>query len=164
MLLSLIFASFHNQSPVFTGSSLNGHARKLTVLLTATYLHQTSFELPHTHTQIYIPVSVHPRIRGRELDIGSRKRTLEMKFHPPMNSVLQNGFIIVSFVAGKALVSRHLTHTSLVNAYGNSFRKWPIPVIDTFNFWRPESARLRELPLYYLYGLATVVLVGNNPQ
>ena len=162
MLLSLIFASFHNQSPVFTGSSLNGHARKLTVLLTATF---TKLRLNyHTHTQIYIPVSVHPRIRGRELDIGSRKRTLEMKFHPSMNSVLQNEFVIVSFVAGKALVSRHLTHTPLVNAYGNSFRKWPILVIDTFNFWRPESARLRELPLYYLYGLATVVLVGNNPQ
>ena len=130
MLLSLIFASFHNQSPVFTGSSLNGHARKLTVLLTATF---TKLRLNyHTHTQIYIPVSVHPRIRGRELDIGSRKRTLEMKFHPSMNSVLQNEFIIVSFVAGKALVSRHLFHTPLVAAYGNSFRKRPVPVTDTF--------------------------------
>ena len=37
-----------------------------------------------------------------------------------MNSVLQNKFIIVSFVAGKALVSRHLTHTPLVNVYAGT--------------------------------------------
>lgn len=49
-----------------------------------------------------------------------------------MNGVVQNEFISVSFAAGKALVSRHLTHTPLVAAYGNSFRKWPVPVVDTF--------------------------------
>ena len=67
---------------------------------------------------MYIPVSGHPRIRDRKLDTDSRKRTLEMKFYPPMNGVLQNEFISVSFVAGKALVSHHLTHTPLVAAYG----------------------------------------------
>ena len=80
-----------------------------------------------------------------------------------MNGVVQNEFISVSFAAGKALVSRHLTHTPLVAAYGNSFRKWPVPVVDTF-FGVPRVPPLRELPLYYLYGLATVVLVGNNSQ
>ena len=86
-----------------------------------------------------------------------------MKFHPPMNGALQNEFISVSFVAGKALVSRHLTHTPLVTAYGNSFRKWPVPVTDTF-FGVPRVSAYASFHCNYLYGLATVVLVGNNSQ